>query len=676
MSISYTTKCPRCKSPLQVNEGPVGRSISCPLCRHHFRLDSFQAAKPDSDPTTAFAETRDNSEESQDSDILPPRSLGRFRLKRVLGEGGFGRVYLAYDPHLDRLVALKVPLFGPEDKKRSERFLKEARAASRLRHSAIVPAYECDQVDGCLYIVFEYVEGVPLSTRIRDGRVERIQAVEWVRDLADALAFAHANRVIHRDIKPHNILINTRERPFIMDFGLVRWLDEESALTKAGSWIGTIPYMAPELIGSSEPEIVTPAVDQYSLGVVFYELLTGHRTFEGPSSTVVGRMVTQRPPRPSLHDPTIPIDLEAICLKAIQREPQYRYEDCAALANALTRWLTEQSKKVRPDHHRRGWISGLQQSINSWLPRKELWLCVSLPLLLLPVAVIIYAWPQPILVPSLPETPQTVNLPSSTTSVVRECQQAWATFQGVEVEMTYGIGMRFCLVPPGEFLMGTPVEERDEVQGQRCPTKVVEKIRDQEKAHKVRISESFFMSQFEVTQAQYETLMKRNPSRWKGVDNPVETVSWNNAVEFCKTLSSLQEEREAGHRYRLPTEAEWELACRAGFSSSDSNVIKHSEPETLPTNPVGSESPNELGLHNMLGNVSEWCWDFFGKDTYKQNPGLVTDPTGPRDGEMHAVRGGSLASREWFRRPGHRDSAAPTSCDPHCGFRIVLEIAK
>lgn len=655
MSVFYTTKCPKCFQPLQVNEGPVGRSISCPLCRHQFRLESFQAAEADSQSTMAIAETRDNSEVWENFETPLLRSLGRFEVKAVLGEGGFGRVYLAYDPYLDRLVALKVPLFGTEDKKRCERFLREGRAQSLLRHDTIVPAYECGEIDGSLYIVFQYIEGQSLSSRIQQGRVERRQAVEWVRDVAHALAFAHANEVVHRDVKPHNILIDPQGRPFITDFGLARRLDEECDLTKPGSFTGTIPYIAPELLDGIEMNEdgqagdVYRAVDQYSLGVVLFELLTGHRPFEGRFSAVAGMKVTQHPPRPSLHDPTIPRDLEAICLKAIQRHPKHRYHDCAALADTLTDWLTAHSEQSTTADAVPQQISTLQTTIHPSNRRHALRAFVLLPILVICVAAIIFAWPKPSPVlpdPEPPQRPVLLDLTSGISSEVRQRQREWAEYLGVDLKFKKSIEMQFCLIPAGKFVMGTSGEEHRQVSAEVRSAPILGKIEQTEKAHTVEISTPFFMSQFEVTQEEFESLMGTNPSVDKKPGNPVENVTYFEAVEFCEKLSDL----DAGHKYRLPGEAEWEFARRAG----------------------GDSSPGALGLHNMLDGVTEWCSDWFA--AYED--GEAKDPGGPQTGAKRVVRGGFHRSALYLQRPGHRDSDDPESRNPKRGFRIILEIAR
>ncbi len=653
MSISFTTKCPQCCQTLQVKEARAGRSIRCRLCSHYFRLESFQAETPDRVPTIEFAETCDNSADSHESEMPPLKSLGRFQLKEELGKGGFGRVYLAYDPYLDRLVALKVPLFGSAETNRRERFLKEGRSQSRLRHDAIVPAYECGEIDGSLYIVFEYIEGESLSSRIHRGRVERLQAVEWVRDVADALAFAHANSMIHRDVKPHNILLTRQGRPLITDFGLVCWLEDDRNLTKSGSFTGTIPYMAPELLDGSvvvegsQPGNVSQAVDQYSLGVVLFELLTGHRPFEGQMSLVVGMKVTQNPPRPRMHDPSIPNDLEAICLKAIQRDPKDRYEDCAALKNALTTWLTEHAEKTTQSSEQDRPASHLLQWIRTWSSRKAFWLFASLPVMLCAVTAILFVWnnSDPIQIPGPPDQePPSLNLLSDvgTDIVAQDNQQAWAKFRKVDVELTNTIGMQFFLVPPGQFEMGCSKNEFEKVR--KGPRDYKTKVENQERPpHTVSLTEPRFMAAMKVTRAAFEEITGKSLSNLEAADIPEVLVRYEDAMLFCQRLSDLPAEKQAGRRYRLPTEAEWEFTCRAGNSEF--------------------RNPNDLGLRGMFDGFAEWCADWF--DTFED--AAATDPTGPLNGTKRVVRGGKNAKQ----RPSHRDSADP---DAIHGFRVVMEL--
>jgi WD40 repeat protein len=275
-------------------------------------------------------------------------ALGRFELRGLLGEGAFGTVYRAYDPLLDRDVALKIPKFSSRQTRFAERFQREARAAARLRHPNIVAVFEGGAAQGQPYIASEYIEGLPLSDRIAAGPPEFRQSAAWVRELAQALDYAHGEGIIHRDVKPANILLNAANRPQLMDFGLAKLVgDEDAGLTADGSIVGTPAYMSPEQ-ARGELEAVGPLSDQYSLGVVLYELLTGRKPFLGPPHTVIAQVAAEEPPAPRSFDARIPQDLEAICLRAMEKSPDRRYGDLSAMADDLERWLSGRETRARP----------------------------------------------------------------------------------------------------------------------------------------------------------------------------------------------------------------------------------------------------------------------------------------------------------------------------------------
>ena len=204
--------------------------------------------------------------------------FGRYQIFRALGKGAMGAVYLAEDTELKRLVAIKTPHFedGPTGEQ-LERFYREARAAATLRHANICPVYDVGQIDGRHYISMAYIEGTPLSAFVRADRPQTDgQVLILIRKLALALADAHQHGVVHRDLKPANIMVDNKSEPVITDFGLARQVrpDDEIRLTQSGVLLGTPAYMSPEQV-EGEPEQIGPATDQYSLGVILYELLTG-----------------------------------------------------------------------------------------------------------------------------------------------------------------------------------------------------------------------------------------------------------------------------------------------------------------------------------------------------------------------------------------------------------------
>jgi formylglycine-generating enzyme required for sulfatase activity len=264
---------------------------------------------------------------------------------------------------------------------------------------------------------------------------------------------------------------------------------------------------------------------------------------------------------------------------------------------------------------------------------------------------------------------------------VRKAQEAWAKSLGRQVEETVevadGVKMTFVLIPPGTFRMGSPGDEKGRARS------------DPETLHEVTLTEPFDLAKTEVTQAQYQALTGENPSKFKGDDKPVETVSWGEARDYA---AKLTKKRSDQHLYRLPTEAEWEYACRGGrpssqpfgigdgtsLSSREANLIgdpyggADRGPYLKATCRVGSYTANALGLYDMHGNVAEWCADWYGP--YPQ--GAVTNPSGPAEGSARVMRGG-----DWRYPAGGCRSAvrgrwvfAPDPRGDYLGFRLARSV--
>ena len=279
------------------------------------------------------------------------KRIGRFEIRARLGAGAFGVVYRAYDPQLQREVALKV--LHPEmlnHPDRVARFQREARSAAQLRHANIVPVFDIGQDGSQYYIASAYIAGQTLHDALDNKPMPFQRAARIVRDLADAVGYAHRQGVVHRDLKPANILLDENDAPQLVDFGLSARQETEpqekaNRLTRLGAVIGTPAYMAPEQASGQTGEL-QPSADQYSLGVILYELLCGRPPFEGPPALVLYKLSHATPATPRSLNSSVPPELEGICLKAMAPRPEDRFADCQALADALRRWLDSQAAAI------------------------------------------------------------------------------------------------------------------------------------------------------------------------------------------------------------------------------------------------------------------------------------------------------------------------------------------
>jgi serine/threonine protein kinase len=293
---------------------------------------------------------------SRSTPIYPPEKAGcplpqvrGYEVEGVLGEGGMAIVYRARQVAADRLVALKmIRTEGHDVPMLWERFHREARAAARLRHPNIIQVYEFGESAGQPFLALEFMAGGSLADKLQGRPSSPRPAAEMVRTLARAVHEAHQQGVLHRDLKPHNVLLDTDGTPKIGDFGLARLVDDRDGLTRTGDILGTPVYMAPE---QSEGRIrdIGPTTDVYALGGILYHLLTGRPPIQAANRLAALEQVRTKPPLPPRRfQPECPRDLEAVCLKCLEKDSSRRYADAADLADDLERFLAGEPTRVRP----------------------------------------------------------------------------------------------------------------------------------------------------------------------------------------------------------------------------------------------------------------------------------------------------------------------------------------
>src|SRR5213080_2529058 len=326
-----STVCENCGEKI-LGDSPKGL---CPACV----LETGLA--PLADETVAGID-----DSGHPADVL--MDFGDYELLEEIGRGGQGVVYRARQKSLNRTVALKVIGLGQwATQAHLKRFRREAESAANLDHPCIVPIYEVSEREGSCYFSMKFIDGGQLDEVTKRTPISTRNAAELIAKLARTVHYAHEHGILHRDIKPGNILVDAKGEPHLTDFGLARLLETKSTVTHTMEVLGTPSYMAPEQ-ARGQNEQLTSATDVYELGAVFYQVLTGHPPFAGGTTYETVRLVLEREPRsPRLWNPKIDRDVATVCLKCLEKDPKRRYASALAVAEDLERWLRHEPIQAR-----------------------------------------------------------------------------------------------------------------------------------------------------------------------------------------------------------------------------------------------------------------------------------------------------------------------------------------
>lgn len=635
-------------------------------------------------------------------------TLGNYLLLDTLGAGGMGRVFKARHQRLQRIVALKtLNEQSAADHELIERFRREAWAVAQLAHPNIVAAHDADEADGVHFLVMEYVEGPNLSDLVRRrGPLPIEEAVRYTLDAARGLAYAHAQGFVHRDVKPSNLVLDAGGAVKLLDLGLARAVGPAPAgeLTLAGDVVGTAEYMAPEQ--AFDTHSVDARADIYGLGATLYRLVTGELMYraETPLRLIAAHREQPIPMMSTMRD-DVPRWLETLYKKMVAKEPADRPQTMDEVVAALEKARPTPRRRARPADVEDS-LSGVPDFIEASASGDDLVIVgdikqsplsnalaagsvvepsLSQPrfpplaaLVALAAAIgmiVLLSWRESPGVAAPSRQPRPAASADATQALVAQ----WARYLGVAKTETNSLGMRLALIPPGEFV------HVNDGAGEAGP---------------VAVHRALYLGVHEVTVAQFRTFVEqtgyqtaaeqssaanswRRPAGLTQSDrHPVVEIAPIDAQAFCNWLS----QRESAI-YRLPTEDEWEHACRAGyqgawwfgdFPTQLGRYAWYAEHGQRRTHQVGLLEPNPFGLHDLLGNAAEWCARE-GSAFRVQGSGFRDGADGldvPAEVADHVLRGGSWAESDPMQLSiAARGQFPAGSHSASTGFRVVREVS-
>ena len=604
---------------------------------------------------------------------------GKYRIIKKLGQGGFGITYLAENTLLEGKVAIKefffkeycerddstscvtIPKSGNREivERFKQKFIKEARTIFRLNHPNIVRIHDVFEENGTAYYVMEYIEGESLGDMVkRRGAIPEAEALGYVKDAASALGYIHSKNINHLDIKPGNLVLRKEDgRVLVIDFGVAKQYDAVTFKGTTTTPVGISHGYSPlEQYSENGVQTFSPQSDVYALAATLFKLLTGNTppeaTVNQDEGLLVDELQVKNISRPVIsaivmamkggHERTQSVaefisnlngDDTIVIPDLAEAERKHKEAEEKAAKEKAEAKRIQREDKAKAEKEKDA-LKGKGVNIVTTRKKRRIKSLLKKYWWIAPVLVAIVAiW---LMVPS-----QKGENPKASYS------NGILTVNDIKYNMVW--------VEGGTFRMGATSEPDS----------------DAVSVTSVTLS-GYYIGKTEVTQALWKAVMGSNPSCLKGDNLPVECVSWNECQGFIRKLNSL-----TGQNFRLPTEAEWEFACRGGnnscgyqYSGSDhiDNVAWFYGNSGDETHPVASKSPNELGIYDMSGNVEEWCSDWYGDYT----SGALTNPKGPESGSRRVYRGGGWVGGYDDCLSSFRNCVSPAYSDGYLGLRLAL----
>lgn len=653
--------------------------------------------------------------------MLAPNTIvkNRYRILQQLGQGGMGAVYQAVDENLNRMVAVKETFATSEEWRRA--FRREAELLANLRHPALPKSIEQFSEKGSDFFVMEFITGDDLAALLarRGSPFPESDVLKWADEVLSVLDYLHSKNLVHRDIKPSNIKLSSDGDVCLIDFGLAKGaVGQMPTITTPKSAHGyTLAFAPIEQITGKGTDARS---DLYSLGATLYNLLTGKPPLDASLRLQMKEDRGTDPlPLIQLENPHVSPETAAIIHSALALSRDRRPATAADMRNALSGTYhaikpTEPAKprpepvkptkpaEPRPQPNKPnpqsppqptvtaqapvtpvGWNSRIfdpverpqvEPSRSNWSLRKVKGIIGAVVLAFMVLSAVVWvlkaSWS---FVNQGSQTQPTVSSTSASPSPTPSpSPKSPPSFKAGDT-MQNGLGIEFSFIPPGTFIMGSNM------------------FGDEKPIHRVTFKYGFFMGKYEITEGMWESITANNPSRYRdcGPRCPVDNVSWNSIQDFIYTLNRAQD----GYHYRLPTEAEWEYAARAGETGDspaqalssvawaaawylDASGQRVYGDDFQPKHQIGLKQPNAFGLYDMLGNVPEWCEDYY-HSSYLDSPVNGKARTDPELGER-ILRGGSSLRNSDEVRFAKRFKALPdTGGNPFgnwfegYGFRLV-----